>query len=151
MVEECKGCAANSSRREFFRQFLGMAPLFLVPIRLDSAAETIEYAIPGADGPFIDAANDVIVMRWQDVLYAFSLACPHQNTVLRWKADAGRFQCPKHNSKYRPDGSFITGRATRGMDRFALHRKDDSIVVDLSKLYSEDRNAAAWRAAALHL
>lgn len=151
MEEDCKGCAVSSNRREFFRQFLGVAPFFLVPIRLDRALESIEYAIPAFDGPFIDAANDVIVMRWQNVIYAFSLACPHQNTALRWKADAGRFQCPKHNSRYRPDGSFISGRATRGMDRFAISRKSELIVVDVGKLYSEDKDAAAWLAAALHL
>jgi Rieske Fe-S protein len=78
---------------------------------------------------------------------AFSLACPHQNTALRWDAGNRRFQCPKHKSRYKPDGVFIEGRATRGMDRFAVRRDGDTIVVNLDALYREDENAAQWAAA----
>ena len=58
-------------------------------------------------------------MRFQGVVYAFNLSCPHQNTALKWQPDDQRFQCPKHKSRYQPDGTFISGRATRGMDRLA--------------------------------
>lgn len=148
---KCSGCRVATSRREFVIGLIGLTPLLLIPIRADAATETIEYAIPSADGPSFDATNDVIVMRWQARVYAFSLACPHQNTVLRWKGESGRFQCPKHNSKYRPDGSFISGRATRSMDRFAVYRQRESVVVDLSRLYSEEKDGAAWAAASLEL
>ncbi len=148
---ECEGCGIQTGRREFVKRLLGLAPVLLVPMRVDPLSETIEYEIPASDGAFIDARNDVIIMRWQNMVYAFSLACPHQNTALRWKPEAGRFQCPKHNSKYRPDGSFISGRATRGMDRFAISRRGELVAVDLGRFYSEDRDAAGWQAAALKL
>jgi Rieske Fe-S protein len=71
--------------------------------------------------------------------------------VLKWKAKDSRFQCPKHKSKYEPDGTFISGRATRGMDRFGLRRSGAEIVVDLSKVYQEDKDKAAWDAAAVRV
>ena len=87
----------------------------------------------------------------QGSVYAFSLACPHQNTALRWLGRDARFQCPKHKSKYRPDGTFIEGRATRGMDRFPLRREGDGVVVDLARLLKQTDDAAAWAAAVVRV
>jgi Rieske Fe-S protein len=85
------------------------------------------------------------------MLYAFRLACPHQRTALKWKAKDGRFQCPKHKSKYQPDGTFISGRATRGMDRHAVRRNGNEVVVDLSKVYLQDKDGGGWTAAVVKL
>ena len=82
---------------------------------------------------------------------AFSLVCPHQRTALRWNQGDGQFQCPKHHSKYRPDGTFVSGRATRGMDRFSVTRSGDEIVVDLDAMHKEDKDPAGWAAAVVHL
>ena len=116
---------------------------------LDVLGETVRYALPAADGATIDREHQVILARWQGRVYAFSLACPHRNTALRWLAADARFQCPKHKSKYRPDGSFIEGRATRGMDRFAIARDGDAVVVDLAVLHRETGDRARWSAAML--
>lgn len=86
-------------------------------------------------------------MRFEQKAYAFNLSCPHQNTALKWLGDEGRFQCPKHKSRYKPDGVFISGRATRNMDRLAVRREGDTIVVDVDKLCRSDQNAADWAAA----
>ena len=112
---------------------------------------TRAYAIPARDGAEIDRDNEVILVRWQGVAYAFALSCPHQNTALHWLADEGRFQCPKHKSQYRPDGSFIQGRATRGMDRFSIHRDGANVVVDLDALHEQDTDPAGWNAAMLRI
>ncbi len=80
-------------------------------------------------------------------MYAFALSCPHQNTALKWLKDEGRFQCPKHKSKYEPDGTFIEGRATRGMDRYVVRRDGAKVVVDLGKLIEQDKDGAGWSAA----
>ena len=109
------------------------------------------YAIPAADGVVIDKDESVIIARFDGSIYAFSLACPHQNTVLRWDGSNGRFQCPKHRSRYKPDGSFIEGRATRGMDRFAVKRDGENLAVNLDALYREDENPAQWKAAVILL
>lgn len=109
------------------------------------------YAIPSADGAIIDKEESVIIARWQGALYAFSLACPHQNTVLHWENDHARFQCPKHHSKFQPDGTFIEGRATRAMDRFAIRRDGERVLVDVDKLYRQSEDPDLWKAAFIQL
>lgn len=109
------------------------------------------YPIPATDGAVIDKQNQVIVVRWDQKAYGFNLSCPHQNTALHWEPDDRQFQCPKHHSHYQPDGVFISGRATRGMDRFGVRRDGDNIVVNVDKYYRQDENAAEWSAAFLAL
>jgi nitrite reductase/ring-hydroxylating ferredoxin subunit len=109
------------------------------------------YPVPVADGATIDRETQVIIVRFANRAYAFLLSCPHQNTALRWLAADGRFQCPRHESKYKPDGVFISGRATRNMDRFAVRKDGDTLVVDLSKWYQSDAQKADWEAASVQL
>ena len=105
------------------------------------------YPIPDADGVTIDRKSQVIVVRYQQHLYAFNLACPHENTALKWLPKDGRFQCPKHESRYQPTGTFIDGRATRHMDRLGVRLDNNMLVVDVSQFYRSDKDAAAWTAA----
>ena len=109
------------------------------------------FPFPAADGVTIDRAAQVIVARFQQKVYAFNLACPHENTALRWRQRDVRFQCPRHESQYQPDGTFIQGRATRNMDRFAVKRAGDSLVVDLARLFRSDQQPQEWAAAAVSL
>lgn len=109
------------------------------------------YPIPAADGAEIDRENEVILVRWQNAVYAFNLSCPHQNTALRWDAADHRFQCPKHHSKYAPDGKYLEGRATRSMDRLAITRDGAGVVVDVDTMYREDRDAGPYAAAVVRL
>ena len=165
-VDGCAGCTIGN-RRDFLLDALragaaalaaiGMAPTGAdaMPLSwisaLASRGEERSYPVPAADGVQIDKANEVILARSGKSVYAFGLACPHQNTVLRWDAAANRFQCPKHKSKYRADGSFIEGRATRSMDRYAVRLNGSSVSVDLDKLYQEDLDLAAWQHAVVTL
>ncbi|HEX4932399.1 MAG TPA: Rieske (2Fe-2S) protein [Gemmatimonadaceae bacterium] len=105
------------------------------------------YALPATDGVAIDKTEGVIVARYAGSVYAFALTCPHQNTALRWNEGSHEFQCPRHKSKYRPDGVFISGRATRAMDRFAVRRDGERLVVNLDRLYEQDGDAAGWGSA----
>jgi Rieske Fe-S protein len=165
---ECEGCVLGEviERRAFLRDAtLAAIGIFTalgaaaearaLPVRLVSAIATHgderTYPLPGADGATIDREESVIVVRWQGAVYAFSLACPHQNTALKWAPQDAQFQCPKHHSKYRPDGTFIEGRATRGMDRFAVRRDGDKVVVDLDKLFQQDKDAGDWKAALIQV
>ncbi len=109
------------------------------------------YPVPERDGAAIDRDKELILVRYDGAVYAFALSCPHQNTALRWEEGEHRFQCPKHHSKYRPDGTFIEGRATRGMDRYAIRRDGERIVVDLAALLQEAEDGAAWRAAVVRV
>lgn len=153
-------------RRDFLRDAVSGALLAIGAIGVGSdraSAMTIAFArgtgartdktypIPAADGVVIDKDESVIIARFDGRAYAFSLACPHQNTALRWDRSNGRFQCPKHKSRYQPDGVFIEGRATRGMDRFAVKRDGENLVVNLDALYRQDENPAEWAAAIIIL
>ena len=109
------------------RAFLGQAALALagvvaalggapgkaaaLPLRfgraLAAAGDLLTYPVPAADGAQIDHDNQVILVRYQQKVYAFNLSCPHQNTALHWQPEDGIFQCPKHHSRYQPDGTFI--------------------------------------------
>jgi Rieske Fe-S protein len=105
------------------------------------------YPIPAGDGVTIDKVTQVIIVRYQSRAYAFNLACPHQNQMLRWLPKEGRFQCPKHESRYQPNGTFIDGRATRNMDRLAIRVDAGSLAVDVDKMFQSDKDPAGWAAA----
>ncbi len=109
----------------------------------------VGYPVPAADGVTIDREGQVILVRFQGRVYAFALACPHENTALRWRDRDARFQCPRHESQYKPDGTFMQGRATRNMDRFALRRDGGSVVVDTNRLFRSDQQPADWSAASV--
>jgi nitrite reductase/ring-hydroxylating ferredoxin subunit len=111
----------------------------------------ISYALPSAEGVNIDKDNEVILVRSANRLFAFALACPHENTALRWRPRDQRFQCPRHESKYQPDGTFMSGRATRNMDRFALRLDGQQVIVDLDHLFRSDQQRSEWESAAVTL
>lgn len=162
-VSNCSDCSIPD-RREFLRQataaVAGIMALLsatpreaaALPLSLGSPEEIegdeLTYPVPAADGATIDKPNEVILVRWKGQLFAFALSCPHQNTALRWlDSPESRFQCPKHKSKYQPDGTFISGKATRNMDRFAVRKSGKNVIVSLNKLYRNDKQADAWAAA----
>lgn len=116
-----------------------------------AAGSERKYPVPETDGVTIDRSSQVIVVRYQQHLYAFNLACPHENTALKWLPKDGRFQCPKHESRYQPTGVFIDGRATRHMDRLGVHLDGNTLVVDLNKFYRSDKDPIGWAAATVAL
>jgi Rieske Fe-S protein len=159
---DCESCPLVSDRRDFLRTsaFALAAMTFGLPIRSASAKvvaaaggrKVLSYQVPPTDGAEIDRDNEVILVRYQNEAFAFNLSCPHQNTALRWNDGAMRFQCPRHHSQYEPDGTFINGRATRNMDRFAIRRDaGNNIVVDPETLYQSDTDPTQWKAAVIKL
>ena len=157
MPDPCTGCELghDDGRRRFFAVAAGMALASALPMRLLRALERrqadVRYPIPVADSVSIDGEQKVILVRWTGKLYAFSLACPHQNTALRWREAEKDFQCPKHKSRYQPDGTFISGRATRGMDRLAIHKDGGEVVVDVEMLFKQDVDLAGWTGAVVNV
>ncbi len=166
---DCAGCELPTSRRRFLRETLLSMAGALVAVGVSRASalampldfiegkrrpdQTVSYAIPTADGAQIDKKNDVILVRWQGAVYAFDLSCPHQNTALRWSDADHQFECPKHHSRFQPNGDYVpdSGRATRNMDRFAVVRTGDTVTVDLDKLFQEDSDGTQWAAALVKL
>jgi nitrite reductase/ring-hydroxylating ferredoxin subunit len=156
---DCGGC--DLGRRSFLLNgaiaaaaLAGLgADAYALPVRwvraIAERRQEVTYPIPAADGVSIDKDTEVILARSGHSLYAFMLSCPHQNTALKWFASDNRFQCPRHKSLYSADGTFIEGRATRSMDRFAVHRAGGHVVVNLDKVFEEDQDAAGWKGAFL--
>jgi nitrite reductase/ring-hydroxylating ferredoxin subunit len=164
--KDCIECPlAMSGRRQFTRDlFSALAGTLVLPAIAKAAMtsmsavsavargpSTRSYPIPSSDGVQIDRDADVILVRWANAVYAFNLACPHQNTALRWIDASQHFQCPKHKSQYTPSGEFITGRATRGMDRLGVRREGATIVVDLDSFHRQDKDPTSWDAAVVRL
>jgi Rieske Fe-S protein len=114
-----------------------------------ASGKTQSYPLPAADGVQIDYDAQVILVRSQNHVFAFNLSCPHEHAAVKWVAKDGRFQCTRHDSKYQPDGAYMSGRATRNLDRFAIRREGPSIVVDLDRLFQSDKDAAGWAAATI--
>lgn len=125
------------------------APVGLISGVDGDRPEDKAYPIPAADGAQIDKDNATMVTRWQGKVYVFSLACPHQNTALRWSDKDGQFECPKHHSRFDPNGVYVkdSGRATRGLDRFAVRKDGNNVVANLDKLYQQDEDEAVWTTA----
>jgi Rieske Fe-S protein len=166
--DPCAGCAAIP-RRDFFRDAglfaagvlvaLGAAPAraFAMPIEFVSSMrggrEDKTYPIPAQDGVQIDKGAEAMLTRWQGKVYAFALACPHQNTALHWQDKDAQFECPKHHSRFDPQGNYIkdSGRATRGLDRMAIRKDGNNVVVNLDKVFQQDDDEAEWKAAFVSL
>jgi nitrite reductase/ring-hydroxylating ferredoxin subunit len=159
-------CLGPASRRAFLREAAsllacaaslgltpGLAPGFAVVRRsaLRVLGDEAVYPLPPSDGATIDRDHEVILVRHQDRIYAFALWCPHQHTALRWQEEERQFRCPKHKSTFQPDGAFVSGRATRAMDRHPVRRDGETVVVDLAVTLREDEDADRWRQAMVQL
>lgn len=166
-ARSCEQCPLAEERRTFLKHaglaalgaliMVGMPPALaasMVPTATSPrrrVGRNPSYPIPAQDGVQIDKDNQVILVRWKNSVYAFNLSCPHQNTALHWHQDDAQFQCPKHHSKYQPDGTFISGRATRNMDRFSVVRSGNEVVVNVDAMHKSDADPAGWGASAIRL
>lgn len=154
-----------ASRRDFLREAASLLACVagleavpgkpVLPVRLITAlragATEAVYPIPVLDGATVDREREVIVARLEGRVYAFVLWCPHQRTPLRWQDADQTFRCPKHKSTFHQDGTFLTGRATRAMDRYALRREGDTVIVDLATRFQEDTDREGWAGAVVVL
>ncbi len=163
----CAACAGADDRRDFLKRaaalvagaLAGMAGAASPPAALavtlggplGSSGADLTYPIPAADGATVDRDNAVIIVRFQGKVIAFNLSCPHENAAVRWKPAVSRFECSRHDSRYDTAGVYQSGRATRNMDRFAVKRSGDTIVVDVSRLIQSDTQKAQWETAAVTL
>jgi nitrite reductase/ring-hydroxylating ferredoxin subunit len=111
----------------------------------------LAYAVPASNSVSVDAANDVIIARWENRAYAFSLKCPHRGATLEWKPDESRIFCPKHKARFTPDGDHFSGRETTALDRYRVSRDGGEIIVSLDALLKQNENPADWASAVVQL
>lgn len=159
-TDDPTGCDDGNGRRAFLKEGLmalaALTALGATASRLEALTRTyssglrdgaeLRYPVPAADGATIDRENKVILVRYQGSVYAFSLECPHRGSVVQWQPNQNRFYCPKHKSTFQPEGSFIQGKAERAMDRFAIRREGNEVVVDTGVMLRQT-DEAAWGAA----
>ncbi len=137
------------NRREFL-VCAGLGFLATLPVVVSAGTQQgseRKYPIPAADNVTIDRQISIIVVRYQNKMFAFNLSCPHQNAAVKWLPSDHRFQCTKHDSQYQPDGVYKAGRATRNLDRYVIRRDGDSVVVNLHQWIQSDKDPAGWAAA----
>jgi nitrite reductase/ring-hydroxylating ferredoxin subunit len=164
----CDSCpAAAAGRRAFLLDAARMVVGALALTSLPSAAALAEsviatrpssmrgtertYTLPATDTISVDQDNDVILARWQNRVYAFSLRCPHRGTRLEWLTSERRIFCPKHKARFTPEGAHDSGRQSRDLDRYDITRRGSAIAVDLAALRRADQDPVAWRAAVIVL
>ena len=159
-------CDATSGRRAFLRDgLMAVAALTAIagtaaPLHAlarayatgrSGAAGTVSYAVPAADGATLDLANKLILVRYQGMVHAFSLECPHRGTMVQWQPEQSRFYCPKHKSTFKAEGSRIQGKAPRSLDRYAVRIEGEKVVVETSVVLDAKENAAGWSAAGVRV
>ena len=150
----CAGCGTPDGRRDFLKQAAGLLSGALAVVAgapLAASGAELTYPIPAADGATVDRDNGVIIVRYQGKVFAFNLSCPHENAAVRWRPAVNRFECSRHDSRYEPNGTYTSGRATRNMDRFAIRRSGDTVVVDAGTLIQSDTRKAQWEGAVVLL
>ena len=163
---DCDACD-SPGRRDFVQRLslalaglavgLAIRPdrLAAFPVAVGSAlgrvGDEVRYAIPDADGATIDHDHDTILARYQSKVYLFDLACPHRQAALRWEPEDNQFQCPRHHSRYTPDGVYVSGRATRNMDRFALRREANTVIANVDQGIHADDHPSEWSSAFIQL
>ena len=161
MSEVKSNCFASEPNRRDFLHFGGCFIIGLAALGLPSSLAALpvvetsgaggpsekHYPVPAGDSVNIDRQAQVILVRFQNNVYAFSLACPHEHASIKWLQKDRRFQCSKHDSKYQPNGTYTSGRATRNLDRFVLRKEETNVVVDLQHWFESDKNPSGWASA----
>jgi nitrite reductase/ring-hydroxylating ferredoxin subunit len=142
----------SCDRRDFLQSAACLGFLAALPVTfVESIAADQErrFPIPASDSVNIDRSAQMILVRYQGHVFVFALSCPHQNYALKWVEGDHRFHCTKHDSVYEEDGRHISGRATRNMDRYAVRRDGDAVVVDIHNWFESNKDPNGWNGAAI--
>jgi cytochrome b6-f complex iron-sulfur subunit len=78
------------------------------------------------DGYTFDAANRLFVIRQAASFHVISAICTHLGCTVLWKDN--EFDCPCHGSRFRPDGTVISGPAPRPLEWLATTVSPDGFL-----------------------
>lgn len=77
--------------------------------------------------------------RNRDIIYALSTICTHLGCTPNWLESEKKFKCPCHGSGFRISGVNFEGPAPRPLERFAIRKTDEGIiVVDKSRKFQKE-------------
>jgi len=77
--------------------------------------------------------------RNRDIIYALSTICTHLGCTPNWLESEKKFKCPCHGSGFRISGVNFEGPAPRPLERFAIRKTDEGIIViDKSRKFQKE-------------
>jgi cytochrome b6-f complex iron-sulfur subunit len=109
-----------------------------VPVELDVDPESLVPGTP-TEIPFTVqlGGNSVAGSAWLvrraagDEIIAFDPRCTHGLCAYNWEPDSGQFFCQCHDGQFALDGSVVSGKPTRPLDRFPARVTGGAIEVDV--------------------
>ena len=150
----------EQNRRQFLLSGWKVGGAVLIGAAFYTAYEALRPLVGGAGGtklkvgpPDNFAKNTstyypegrLYVVNAKGDLLALSQKCPHLGCQVPFCESSGRFECPCHGSIFDLGGEYITGPSPRGMDRYPLEVKGDTVVVDTGSLEAgPDRGAKQY-------
>jgi cytochrome b6-f complex iron-sulfur subunit len=79
-------------------------------------------------GVTFNADRRLFVVRDGDAFHVISSVCTHLGCTVQWRQDARRFDCPCHGSRFREDGTVISGPAPRALQWYGVALSPDGYL-----------------------
>ena len=79
-------------------------------------------------GVTFNADRRLFVVRDEDDFHVISSVCTHLGCTVQWRQDVRRFDCPCHGSRFREDGTVISGPAPRPLEWYAVALSPDGYL-----------------------
>jgi len=79
-------------------------------------------------GVTFNADRRLFVVRDEDDFHVISSVCTHLGCTVQWRQDERRFDCPCHGSRFREDGTVISGPAPRPLEWYAVALSPDGYL-----------------------
>ena len=79
-------------------------------------------------GVTFNADRRLFVVRDEDDFHVISGVCTHLGCTVQWRQDERRFDCPCHGSRFREDGTVISGPAPRPLEWYAVTLSPDGYL-----------------------
>ncbi len=144
----------GTTRRQFFVR-LGMGSVaiagagsaifayqFLSPNVLYEPPATVNAGKPESYEPnsvTLHPEFAIYVVRAPEGFFALSATCTHLGCLTAWNQELGIIACPCHGSKFKSDGTKITGPAPRPLPHLKMWLNDEGdLMVDRSTPLARD-------------
>lgn len=79
-------------------------------------------------GVTFNADRRLFIVRDGDDFHVISSVCTHLGCSVQWRQDERRFDCPCHGSRFREDGTVISGPAPRPLEWYAVALSPDGYL-----------------------